>query len=133
MGLRISDQHLIRNPKSKIQNLMADIFVTVAKIDELPVGQLKPVAAQGKRLLICHAESGFYAVDDTCTHDDGPLADGWLDGAAIECPRHGARFDVTTGKVLCLPAAAPINAYRVRTVGDEVQVNVHDVIPKETG
>jgi 3-phenylpropionate/trans-cinnamate dioxygenase ferredoxin subunit len=108
----------------------AEEFVPVARASEILVGQFKPVAAQGKRLLICHAESGFYAVDDTCTHDDGPLADGWLDGTAIECPRHGARFDVTTGKVLCLPAAVPINAYRVRVAGDEVQVNMHDVIPK---
>ena len=105
-------------------------FVTVARASEIPAGQFKPVAAEGKRLLICHAETGFHAVDDTCTHDDGPLADGWLDGTAIECPRHGARFDVTTGRVLCLPAAIPINAYRVRVAGDEVQVNVHEVIPK---
>ena len=62
--------------------------------------------------------------------DDGPLADGWLDGTAIECPRHGARFDVTTGKVLCLPAAVPINAYPVKVEGDHVKVNVSEPVPK---
>ena len=102
----------------------------VAKTSEIPVGQVKPVAVQGKRLLICHTAEGFYAVDDTCTHDDGPLADGWLEGDAIECPRHGARFDVKTGKVLCLPAAVPINSYQVRVQGDAVQVNVGNVVPK---
>ena len=109
---------------------MAGEFVTVAKASELPVGQLKPVEAGGKRLLVCHTDRGFHAIDDTCTHDDGPLADGWLEGTAIECPRHGARFDVTTGKVICLPAAVPINAYRVTVDGDEVKVNVSEIVPK---
>ena len=105
-------------------------FVMVAKASEIPVGQFKSVEAGGKRLLICRTSDGFYAVDDTCTHDDGPLADGWLDGDAIECPRHGARFDVKTGKVLCLPAAVPVNSYQVRVQGDAVQVNVGEVVPK---
>ena len=103
---------------------MANEVVPVAKVSEIPVGQFKPVEVAGKRLLICHIASGFYAVDDTCTHDDGPLADGWLDGNAIECPRHGARFDVTTGKVLCLPAAISIASYPVAVEGDEVKVSV---------
>ena len=98
--------------------------VPVAKADEIPVGQFKAVEVQGKRLLICHTTDGFYAVDDTCTHDDGPLADGWLEGDAIECPRHGAKFDVKTGKVLCLPAAVPIGSYPVSVEGDDIKVNV---------
>ncbi len=105
-------------------------MVTVAKAGEIPVGQFKAVEAQGKRLLICHMADGFYAIDDTCTHDDGPLADGWIEGEAIECPRHGAKFDVKTGRVLCLPAAVPINAYEVRVDGDEVKVDVSRVKPK---
>ena len=103
---------------------MGEGFVPAAKASEIAVGTFKPVEVDGRRLLICHTAAGFYAIDDTCTHDDGPLADGWLEGTAIECPRHGARFDVTTGKVVCLPAAAPIHAYRVRVHGDEVQVDV---------
>ena len=103
---------------------MTDAFVTAAQVSQIPLGQFKPVEVAGKRLLICHTESGFYAVDDTCTHDDGPLAEGWLDGNAIECPRHGARFDVTTGKVLCLPAAVPIRSYPVQVDGDAITVNL---------
>ncbi len=99
-------------------------FVRIAHINEIPVGQVKPVAVQGKRLLICHTAQGFFAVDDTCTHDDGPLAEGWLDGNAIECPRHGARFDVTTGKVLCLPAAVPIRSSPVHVEDEAVTVSV---------
>ena len=103
---------------------MEGTFVGVAKTMDIPVGQVKVAEVQGKRLLVCHTEQGFYAVDDTCTHDDGPLADGFLDGNAIECPRHGARFDVTTGKVLCLPAAIPIRSYPVRVEGDDVKVSI---------
>ena len=103
---------------------MAEAWVAVAKASEIPVGQFKPVKAQGKALLVCHLPPGFFAVDDTCTHDDGPLAEGWLDGAALECPRHGARFDVRTGKVLCLPAAVDIRSYPVKIEGDDINVIV---------
>ena len=104
-------------------------FVSVAKASDVPAGQFKAVESGGRRLLICHTEGGFYAVDDTCTHDDGPLGDGWLDGTAIECPRHGARFDVTTGKVLCLPAAVPIHAYPVKVEGNDVTVDISAPVP----
>ncbi|MBI3996916.1 MAG: non-heme iron oxygenase ferredoxin subunit [Candidatus Omnitrophica bacterium] len=104
---------------------MADDFITVARASGIPVGQFQAVQAGGKRLLICHVDGDrFYAVDDTCTHDDGPLGDGWLEGTAIECPRHGARFDVTTGTVLCLPAAVPIRSYPVKVEGEEIKVDV---------
>ena len=100
------------------------VTVTVANVNEIPVGQFKPVQVQGKNLLVCHTETGFYVIDDTCTHDDGPLADGWLEGNQIECPRHGARFDVTTGRVLCLPAAIPIRSYPVKVEGNEIHTQL---------
>ena len=103
---------------------MIDHLVTAAKASEIPAGAFKPVVVKDKRLLICHTAEGFFAVDDTCTHDDGPLADGWLEGDAIECPRHGARFDVRTGKVLCLPAAVGIRSYPVTVEGDEIKISV---------
>ena len=103
---------------------MADQFVTVAKQSDIPIGQFKEVVVRDKPLLVCHTAAGFHAVDNTCTHDDGPLGDGWLDGCAIECPRHGARFDVRTGEVLALPAAVPIRSYPVRVDGQDIQVNL---------
>ena len=99
-------------------------FVPAAKASEIPTGQFKSVVVNGKPLLVCHTETGFYAIDDTCTHDDGPLGDGWLEGTAIECPRHGARFDVATGKVLCLPAAVPVRSYPVQVDGDEIKISL---------
>ena len=99
-------------------------FVTVAKTSEIPVGQVKPVVVEGRPLLICHTADGFFAIDDTCSHDDGPLAEGWLEGTEIECPRHGAKFDVKTGKVICLPAAVSIHSYPVQVAGDQISVKV---------
>jgi len=55
----------------------------------------------------------YYAIEDICTHDDGPLAEGELDGCQLICPRHGARFDIRTGEALTLPAYRPVESYRV--------------------
>lgn len=103
---------------------MSEEFITVAKTSEIPVGQFKLVEINSQRLLVCHTAEGFYAVEDTCSHDKGTLADGFLEDNAIECPRHGARFDVTTGKVLCLPAPTAITAYPVKVDGDKITVKV---------
>jgi 3-phenylpropionate/trans-cinnamate dioxygenase ferredoxin subunit len=66
----------------------------------------------------------LYAIGDICSHDDGPLGDGDLDGYIITCPRHGAQFDVKTGKVLALPAIVDIPAYPVRVVDGMIEVGV---------
>lgn len=99
-------------------------WVKVAVITDVPAGQVKAVEVNGKRLALCHAADAWYAVDDLCTHDDGPLAEGTLDGMELECPRHGARFDVRSGAVKCLPAVIPITSYPVKVEGNDVLVNV---------
>ncbi len=68
----------------------------------------------------------FYAIDDVCTHDGGPLAEGELEGAEIRCPRHGARFDVRTGKALCFPAFEPVDTHAVEVRGDDIYVALDD-------
>lgn len=97
-------------------------FVTVARVGEIPVGGVKVVRLEDQPVALFHLEDGYYAMDDLCTHDGGPLAEGTLEGAVIECPRHGARFDVRSGAVLGLPATAPVPTYQVRIEGDEIQV-----------
>ena len=103
---------------------MAENFVTVAKVADIPAGEARVVTAGGKRLAVCNVEGQIYAIDDTCTHDDGPLGSGKLDGFAIECPRHGARFDVRDGRVLQMPAAVPVQSYPARVVNDEIQIDI---------
>lgn len=102
---------------------MAD-FVKVARKKDVPRGQARVFVVNGRRLALCHVDGEFYAIDDVCTHDAGPLGEGELYGYAIECPRHGARFDVRTGKVLSLPAPRPVRSYAVKIEGDEVLVAV---------
>jgi len=96
--------------------------VTVARVGEIPVGGVKVVRVDDQPVALFHLEDGYYAMDDLCTHDGGPLAEGTLEDHVIECPRHGARFDVRTGAVLRLPAVAPVPTYRVRVENDEIQV-----------
>ena len=97
--------------------------MTVARVGEIPVGGVKVVRVDDQPVALFHLEDGYYAMDDLCTHDGGPLAEGTLEDHVIECPRHGARFDVRSGAVLRLPATAPVPTYRVRVEGDEIQVS----------
>ncbi len=96
--------------------------MTVARVGEIPVGGVKVVRVDDQPVALFHLEDGYYAMDDLCTHDGGPLAEGTLEDHVIECPRHGARFDVRTGAVLRLPAVAPVPTYRVRVENEEIQV-----------
>lgn len=99
-------------------------WVTVAKASEVAPSTAQVVEADGLRLALCNTGDGFYAIDDVCTHDGGPLDQGELDGDEIECPRHGARFDVKTGRALCLPAVRPVKTYATRLAGDTIEVEI---------
>ena len=84
-------------------------FIRVATRGELPTGGKKLVEIDGRAIAVFNIDDVFYAIDDVCTHDGGPLAEGELIGCEIECPRHGARFDVRTGRPLCMPAIEPVD------------------------
>jgi 3-phenylpropionate/trans-cinnamate dioxygenase ferredoxin subunit len=101
-------------------------FVKVASRAELPPGSKKLVEVDGRAIAVFHCEGAFYAIDDVCTHDGGPLAEGELFGCEIECPRHGARFDVRTGRPLCMPAIEPVATHATEVRGDDVYVSVLD-------
>jgi len=99
-------------------------WVTVAPAESLQDGQVKVVEVAERRIALCRAEGEYFAVDDVCTHDGGPLDQGRVDDHSIECPRHGARFDIRTGKVLALPAVRPVKAYATRVAAGSVEVEV---------
>ncbi|HET7225455.1 MAG TPA: non-heme iron oxygenase ferredoxin subunit [Candidatus Eisenbacteria bacterium] len=101
---------------------VSDGFVTVAKVGEIPDGGVKVVRLEGQAVAVFFVDGEYFAIDDICTHDGGPLAEGSLDGYVIECPRHGARFDVRTGDVLAMPATTPVPTYAVKIEGDEIRV-----------
>ena len=97
-------------------------FVTVARVGEIPAGGSKVVRMGDVPVAVFHVDGAYHALEDVCTHDGGPLAEGVLEGCEIECPRHGARFDVRTGAVLSAPAFTPVPTFEVRVVNDEIQV-----------
>src|SRR5439155_13965732 len=98
--------------------------VLVGREDEVPVSEVKVVEANGKSLCLGHCDDGTWgAIDNVCTHDGGVLGEGELEDCLVECPRHGARFDLVTGEVKAPPAVFPVNAYPVRVVNGEGQVD----------
>ncbi len=99
-------------------------FVRACNAADIPEGRVGYADVDGVRIAICHRDGEFYAIDDVCTHDGGPLNQGILDGFSIECPRHGAKFDIRTGRVTALPAIIPVGTYDVKVEGDDVMVDV---------
>ena len=99
-------------------------FVKAARVGDVPEGHAVPVEVDEENIALCNVDGEIYAVANVCTHDGGPLGEGHLQGDQIECPRHGARFDVKTGAVKSLPAIVPIDTYEVKVVGDEIWVDV---------
>jgi len=99
-------------------------FVKVAEVDEIPAGGRKPIVVDDMPALLLRVGDRYFAVEDVCTHDGQPLTDGPLNGVELTCPRHGARFDVRTGKPLCMPATEPIATYPVEVREDGVFVKV---------
>jgi 3-phenylpropionate/trans-cinnamate dioxygenase ferredoxin component len=99
-------------------------FVPVIPLSELPLGERLFVELDGRPIVIFNIAGNYFAIGDVCTHDNGPLGDGDLDENEVICPRHGARFDVRTGKAVGLPAVVDIPTYPVRVVDGVIEVGV---------
>ena len=99
-------------------------FYEVATTDDLPNGERLFVEIGENYLVVFNIAGQIFAIEDLCSHDDGPLGDGDLDDHEVVCPRHGARFDVRSGKALTLPAVEDINAYPVRVISGKIEVGL---------
>ncbi|MEX2113757.1 MAG: non-heme iron oxygenase ferredoxin subunit [Pirellulales bacterium] len=99
-------------------------FITVAKVSEIPDPGRKIVELDDQLVVVIHTAGHFYAIDDVCTHDGGPLGEGTLEGTTIACPRHGAKFDVRTGAALTMPATKPTGTHEIKIEGDNVLVKL---------
>lgn len=100
--------------------------LTVCPVAELPPGEVKIVRAGELAIGVYNLGGEYFAIEDRCSHDDGPLAEGDFDpdeGVAI-CPRHGANFDVRTGQALTLPAYLPVETFEVKVADGVIQVVV---------
>jgi nitrite reductase/ring-hydroxylating ferredoxin subunit len=97
-------------------------WVTVAKIEDVPEGQMIGATLDGLELLVANVGGQYRAIGSVCTHEGGPLAEGDLYESIVTCPWHGSEFDVETGEAETPPAIKPEPVYEVRLEGDEIQV-----------
>jgi len=99
-------------------------FVEIAPISEVSAGERLFIEAAGRSIVIFNLAGIYYAIGDICSHDNGPVGDGEIEEHEIICPRHGARFDIRTGKATSLPAVVDIPSYPVRVVGDMIEIGL---------
>jgi 3-phenylpropionate/trans-cinnamate dioxygenase ferredoxin subunit len=99
---------------------------TVCTEAELPVGATRLVEVDGIKIGVFNCDGELLAIEDRCSHDDGPLAEGEFDQSTctVECPRHGSRFDLRTGRPKTLPAFAPVETFEVRLEDGEIKLEV---------
>jgi 3-phenylpropionate/trans-cinnamate dioxygenase ferredoxin subunit len=97
-------------------------FVKVARVGEVGPGSRKVIDFDTVTVVLFNVNGQHYCIEDVCTHDGGPLADGDLNDHAIACPRHGAEFDVRDGRALTMPAVTPAPTYEVKIKGQDVYI-----------
>lgn len=98
-------------------------FVTVGRTSEIAPGEMKAVRAGRRIVAIANVDGQIVAFDDTCSHEEASLSEGELFGETVECPLHGAAFNVFTGAVESFPATEDIDTFDVRIEGEEIQVS----------
>ena len=101
-------------------------FVKVAKLSDLPKGKLMYVDAEGEEICLINSEGKIYAIQEHCTHEQGPLHEGNIEGSEIVCPWHDARFDIRTGKknLETDGAKSDLKTYEVKVEGNEILVKI---------
>lgn len=101
---------------------MAD-FVKAVPVQNIPSGSMRTVVVNGKKIALANVDGEFFAIDDTCSHEQCSLgSEGLLDGNVVTCGCHGAQFDVTNGKVMSLPAPTDVTSYEVKIENGDVYV-----------
>lgn len=99
-------------------------FYRIVNVNDMPEGERLIFEINEQSIVLFNVNGEMLATGDLCSHDEGPIGDGELDGDVIICPRHGARFDVHTGKALSLPAVTGIPVYPVQIVDNYVEVGI---------
>ncbi|HVC07831.1 MAG TPA: non-heme iron oxygenase ferredoxin subunit [Solirubrobacterales bacterium] len=100
--------------------------IPVCPLAALAPGQMRLVEHEGRKIGVFNCAGTLYAIEDRCSHDDGPLAEGEFDAEActVECPRHGSLFDLTTGRPKTLPAYAPVQTFPIAVEDDTIVLEV---------
>jgi len=104
---------------------MAEVtYYPIVSAPELSNGERLFLEVEGEAIVLFNIAGKFFAIGDVCTHDNGVLGDGDIEGYEVICPRHGARFDVRDGKATRLPAVQPTKSYPVRVVDGQVEIGL---------
>jgi 3-phenylpropionate/trans-cinnamate dioxygenase ferredoxin component len=101
--------------------------VTVCPAAELVPGEMRLIDVEDRKIGVFNCDGSLFAIEDRCSHDDGPLAEGEFDAEActVECPRHGSLFDLTTGRPKTLPAYVPVETFPVTVEDETIQLEVN--------
>ncbi|MCW7493274.1 non-heme iron oxygenase ferredoxin subunit [Leptospira sp. 2 VSF19] len=102
-------------------------FKKLIPLSEVGEGKMAVVKTRHFNVVVTKVEGEYFAFEDSCTHDGEEISCGKLEGCVITCPRHFAKFDVRTGKVLALPATEPLVIFPVRVVGEDLEVDLEAV------
>lgn len=100
-------------------------FFEVAESNRLAEGGILLIEIDGSPIAIFNIAGKLFALDDQCTHDGGPISEGQVDGETIICPRHGARFDILTGKAQSLPAVTDLKTYPIKIENGRILIGLH--------
>ena len=105
---------------------MNKIYLDICAIDDLPLGERLFIQLGEVPVVIMNVNGEIYAIEDVCTHDNGPLGEGEIEDDEIICPRHGARFNIQTGEVLTLPAVVGVRTYPIKIEGNRILIGVKE-------
>lgn len=99
-------------------------FVKVGRVGDVPAGRAEVFDVDDRKIAVYRLGDEFYAIEDLCTHDGGPLAEGEVEDDVVICPRHGARFSIKTGAALSFPAITPVETYPVKVEGEDLLIGL---------
>jgi len=105
---------------------MTETYLDVCSIDDLPLGERLFIQLGDVPVVIMNVDGEYFAIEDVCTHDDGPLGKGEIEDNEIICPRHGARFNLRTGAVISLPAVMGVKTYPIKIESDRILIGVEE-------
>ena len=99
-------------------------LIKICDLSEIPNGSIKKFEINDEEITICNINNQIFAINNNCSHDEASLQEGFIDGYEIECPMHGAKFDIRTGEVTCLPAVSPIKTYNIKINNGAIELEI---------
>ncbi len=103
----------------------------ICDVSDLAPGQTRVFEHAGRRVLVCNADGVYYAIEDQCSHAAFPLDGGRLKGCILECPVHGAKFDVRDGRAVRIPARKPVRTFSISVADGRALISLDETVPHQ--